>query len=349
MQHEVTVRQKLLDKNGLIVEPGWAKEQVWEYHTKDIKASKLRIKEWDYYLIRSKDISVAFTILDGGYIGEASISYIDTSNNPWEKTNTKIVAFPMGKFHMGETSDMGNASYIQKSRKVTLVYDVKDGKRNIKCHYKHFNGNDDFDCDITLDQPKMESMCIATPWKEVPTAFYYNQKIATMPASGYVSLGSKQIEFDPSKDTGILDWGRGRWTYKNIWYWGIASGYLDSVPFGFNLGYGFSDRSSATENIIYYDHKVHKLEDVEFQIPKKSDKELDYDYYKQWKITSSDGRFEGVIDPILDRNANIKVLFIQSLQHQILGEFTGSVILDDGTKLEVNKFPVSFEVVKNKY
>ena len=48
--HEVTVPQFLLDKNGEIAEPGWARSQVWRYSRDMIKANKLRVKEWDYSL-----------------------------------------------------------------------------------------------------------------------------------------------------------------------------------------------------------------------------------------------------------------------------------------------------------
>ena len=40
-----------------------------------------------------------------------------------------------------------------------------------------------------MEQPRMDTMCIATPWKDKPTAFYYNQKINCMPSQGKVTLG----------------------------------------------------------------------------------------------------------------------------------------------------------------
>ena len=36
---------------------------------------------------------------------------------------------------------------------------------------------------------------------------------------------------------------------------------------GFNIGYGFGDTSNATENMVFYNGKAHKLEDVKFNIP----------------------------------------------------------------------------------
>ncbi len=65
---------------------------------------------------------------------------------------------------------------------------------------------------------------------------------------------------------GTLDWGRGNWTYKNRWYWGSASSLLDGEPIGWNLGYGFSDRTPATENMIFYQGTAHKLDEVTFHM-----------------------------------------------------------------------------------
>ena len=46
MQHEIKEKQKLLDKNGNIAEPGFAKKLLWQYGREDIKAPKIRIKEF---------------------------------------------------------------------------------------------------------------------------------------------------------------------------------------------------------------------------------------------------------------------------------------------------------------
>lgn len=61
----------------------------------------------------------------------------------------------------------------------------------------------------------------------------------------------KLYEFSPETDFGGLDWGRGVWTYDNIWYWGSGSGEVDGHRFGFNIGYGFGDTSAASENVIF--------------------------------------------------------------------------------------------------
>lgn len=72
-----------------------------------------------------------------------------------------------------------------------------------------------------------------------------------MRASGKVLYGGKLYEFSPETDFGALDWGRGVWTYDNVWYWGSGSGDIDGHRFGFNIGYGFGDTSAASENVIF--------------------------------------------------------------------------------------------------
>ncbi|NLA72819.1 MAG: DUF2804 family protein, partial [Clostridiales bacterium] len=51
--HKITKPAKLLNEKGELTEPGWANHLVLEYNPENIKANKLRIKEWDYYHITS--------------------------------------------------------------------------------------------------------------------------------------------------------------------------------------------------------------------------------------------------------------------------------------------------------
>jgi hypothetical protein len=167
-----------------------------------------------------------------------------------------------------------------------------------------------------------------------------------MRASGTVEIGDEKYTFDPAESFGVLDWGRGVWTYKNTWYWGSASGLVDGVDFGFNIGYGFGDTSAATENMLFYEGKAHKLSQVTFHIPMKDGKE---DYLKPWTFTSDDGRFEMDFVPIIDRASNTDFKILGSDQHQVFGLFSGVAVLDDGTRLKVKDLIGFAEKVSNKW
>ncbi len=344
MQNEITRPIPLLDEKGHITEPGWARQLYWDYERAAIRGPKWRIKEWDYYLVANSSFGVAFTISDLGYLGMASVSFLNFSEG-WEHTETFLTPFPMGKYGLSSHSDNGNAKF--QNKKLQLKYSVSPGRRRIYCHFSDFYKNQDLDVELSLTQPPMDTMCIATPWKKRPACFYYNQKINCLPANGKAVLGRDTYYFKEDRDFGVLDWGRGVWTYNNTWYWGTGSGLVNGIPFGLNLGYGFSDRSSATENVIFYDNKIHKLNQVEFVIPKTPNGS--YDFLKTWKITSDDNRLSGVFTPILNRQAHTNALIIATIQNQIFGHFNGTAVLDDGTSLNVKDFFCAVEVVHNRY
>lgn len=337
--HEVTKKQYLLNDQGSIAEPGWARSLVWTYDRSRIKAPKFRIKEWDYYLVLNEDFAGAFTISDDGYIGLQSVSLLNFKEG-WEHTETILNPFPMGKLKLPTTSEQGDTVY--KDKRLQLEFLKGDNTRRIRCHYENFYEGKPFDCDILLHQPPMDTMVIATPWKEKKTAFYYNQKINCMAAEGSMTYDGKTYTFSKETDFGTLDWGRGVWTYDNRWYWGSGNGRVNGKAFGFNIGYGFGDTSAATENILFYDGKAHKLDDVTFHIPKD-------DYMKPWRFTSSDGRFEMDFQPVLDRAARTAAVIIETDQHQVFGRMTGKAVLDDGTVIELKDFMCFAEDVHNRY
>lgn len=335
----MTKIQALLKEDGCLREPGWARKQVWQYDRSQIRAPKFRIKEWDYYLVLNEKFAGAFTISDDGYIGLQSVSLLNFEEG-WEHTETILNLLPMGRLNLPSSSSEGETVY--QDHRIAMKFSIEEGKRKIRCRFDHFYQGKPFSCDIVLEQPPMDTMVIATPWKEKKTAFYYNQKINCMPASGSMTFDGKTYSFSRNTDFGTLDWGRGVWTYDNRWYWGSGNTVVDGKPFGFNIGYGFGDTSAASENILFYDGKAHKLDDVTFHIPKD-------DYMKPWKFTSSDGRFEMDFIPVLDRAAKTSALVIESDQHQVFGKMSGKAILDDGTTIQVKDLMCFAEDVHNRY
>lgn len=338
MQHEITQNGPLLNANGTLREPGWARSLLLDYRRADVKAGKLRIKEWDYYIITNDSFGVALTIADNSYMGLISASVLEFEK-PWEQTTTVLTAFPMGKYGLPETSSAGDTLYGDK--RVQMAFRVQPGERRLSCRFARFLGEDALELELTLAQPPMDSMVIATPF-DAPRAFYYNQKINCMPASGVMTLGSRSFEFAPETSFGTLDWGRGVWTYDNTWYWGNGNGIVNGKPFGFNIGYGFGNTSAASENLLLYGGVAHKLSRVQFNIPEES-------FLKPWTFSSDDGRFEMDFVPVIDRVARTNALIIESDQHQVFGRFTGRAVLDDGTPLELKDFLGFAEKVINRY
>ena len=341
-QHEITQAGPLLDDQGNLREAGFAKKLLPVYDRNQIKASALRIKEWDYYLVMNGQFALALTIADNSYMGLDSISLLDF----WE--NTQITKSPMRLLPMGSTG-MPSSSLEGDSASgghgYSLLFRREEDQRQLYAHMERFDGRDALDAHIVLTHEPEESMVICTPFDK-PGHFYFNQKINCLRASGKVTVGEQEYMLDPSDTFAVLDWGRGVWTYHNTWYWASASGLVEGVPFGFNLGYGFGNTSAATENMLFYNGKAHKLSKVRFRIPGRRRKRR---YMEQWEFTSDDGRFEMRFDPVMDRSACTGVGVIKSDQHQIFGRFTGLALLDDGSEVFVKDFMGFAEEVENKW
>lgn len=343
MQKKLT-KGRLLDAKGHLVEAGWHTQLVREYHRSDVRAGKMRIKEWDYYLIEDGENILCLTLDDNSYMGMISVSLLNRSKRT-ENTKSIILPFTMGKPGFPSTSVKGDVSL--RSGGTTMRFQNDGFTRVLECHYENFDGKAPLDARIVLTDTPRDSMVIATPFPEKPTAFYYNQKIVGMTAEGTVTCGGTRITFRPEDSQALLDWGRGVWTYDNTWYWSAAMGTVEDHRFGFNLGYGFGDVSAASENMLFMDGVCHKLSRVTFNIPQTADGKDDF--LRPWKFTSDDGRFEADFVPQMDRAALTDLKLLVSDQHQVFGTFTGKCILDDGTPLHFKNLCGFAEKVHNKW
>lgn len=313
---------KLLNEEGNLFEAGYANSLVKDYNRFDIKASKWRIKEWDYYYVGNSKYGVALTIADNSYMSLCSLSFLDFEK-PYDITKSVMKFFTFGKTKLPSSSKEGDVTYHDK--KVFMTFKHENGKRHLECSWmKYTKDKKDVRLDLYLEETNQDSIVVATPFNK-DKHFYYNQKINLLKANGYVKVGDEIIDFN-EKTYGVLDWGRGVWTYKNTWYWSSMSGEYEGKRIGFNLGYGFGNNATHSENIFFYEDKSWKLEDVHFDIP--FNKHGGDSFLEPWKFRSQTGDINLTFTPILNRHANMNVGIIQSLQNQVFGKFSGYILVD---------------------
>jgi len=232
-QNEITKPEPLHNEDGTLFNPGFARTPYQTYDRSLIKASRLRRKEWDYYLISDDKCALCLTIADLGYSGLYSVSLIDfgttdeailskdmhrssTSNknkgfaapegsHASSKTTSVIRAVPLGKTGLPVTSTEGVSCF--ESSKVRLKFTVRnnnneeggDGKteRRLEVYVHDFFEGHHLTADITLTDEPRDSMVITTPFKERPSSFFYNRKIVGMRARGSFTLARETHIFSP--------------------------------------------------------------------------------------------------------------------------------------------------------
>jgi hypothetical protein len=340
MNHLIEKEQNLLNQKGHLNEPGYHIKEIFNYNRAMIKASRWRIKEWDYYCAISEKYAFSFTVADLGYMALITASLLDFQSQEETKC-AKMKFFTFGKLNLPSSADKGDVIYRDKGRIFKFLH--TENSRIIEVNIKDFTDEENLSAKLILSKHlEGDRMLIATPFKENQTRFYYNQKLNCLNVSGEVKIGDKIYSFSPEKDLAVLDWGRGVWTYKNTWYWGSLSCFVDGIRVGYNIGYGFGDTSMASENMIFYDGKAHKLNNVRFEIDEN-------DFLKPWRFISDDGRMDLTMSPVLDRKDDTNLLIIKNIGHQVFGKINGHLILDDGKKILIQDKIGFAEKITNHY
>lgn len=342
MQNEIKVRQPLLDDNGNVANPGWCRRNLYDYNIEKRSVSIMRLKEWDFYQISNGEIMVQINFFNISLATCATFGFVDLKSG--RKLDTmSIELFTPHKNRLNKNGDCENSiSYSRGSTKIK--FDVTDS-----CHHLSFEGKLKGKR-VTAEffgkrLPQHESITIATPF-EKPGHFFYTNKINCLAAEGTVTYGSEKFTFSPDNSFMVLDWGRGIWPYKNMWYWGNGASYVNGKIFGFELTWGFGNTDNATETALFYDGVCHKISDVYLE----KDPQVGNGWMNDWHFISTDGRLDLTMTPFFDNASNLMVLNAFGMKtHQVHGLWNGTVTLDDGTKLEIKDMYAFCEKVHNKW
>lgn len=316
---------KLLDEKGRLVQSGYAFCQAKTYDRADIRAGRLRIKEWDYYCFGDEDYAVAMTVADNSYVLSVSVSVLDFKHFGFI-TKRKTGLMPRGKLELPCSCETGDVSVERGGVKMSFVND--GGKRALECEFKKYRGKDDFACRIELDKPRGDNITVATRFAN-PKQFRYGTDINCLTGVGWFRIGEKRHEFESGM--GCLDWGRGVLPYRSVRYRSSLSAIVDGKPFGLNLGYGFGE-PSASENVVFVDGTANKLNNATFDIPYTRN---ELDYLKPWRIADDENRLGMMFYPMVDMTERKTVGMRTTDLHRVFGKFYGQVTTDDGTIVTV--------------
>ncbi len=331
MQTEITQNGPLLTPDGKLAQVGWSPqplldcnlEQARFYSLKTLQF--LRVKRWDYYAVFTPQHFFSATIADLGYAANVFVYGMDfTTGELYEEG--RISPLGLGT-SLPRNSTAGVTSFSGQG--AVLTFTVENGRRSVAVDWPKFNKGRGIHAKINFVPPvEHESMNIVIPIP--PRRFYFNRKINCLPASGHIRYGGLYEELHPGQALGLLDWGRGIWEYRGFWNWASASGFTpEGRSLGLNFGCGFGDTSAASENAVILNGRIHKLDRVPFVYDSK-------DFMRPWIFRDNQGRLDLIFTPFKDRTARTNLGIIFSEVHQIFGKYSGHVILDDGSRLEIH-------------
>lgn len=342
MQNEITNKQQLLDDNGNLLNPGWCRRNLYEYNREKISPSIMRLKEWDFYQVSDGKVMIQINFFNISLATCATFGFVDlTTGRKFDTMSIELIT--PRKNRLNRNGDTQN-SFSYKKGKTSISFNTTQESHTIKfdgiCKGKTVSAK--FVC---RRLPEHESITIATPFRE-QGHFFYTNKINCLATQGRLTYGDEVFDFSPDETYTVLDWGRGVWPYSNMWYWANGSTKIKDKLFGFELTWGFGDESNATETALFYDGKCHKIGRVKLE----KDPEINDAWMNDWHFISEDGRLDLVMTPFYDNYSNMMPLNVFGMKtHQVHGLFNGTVVLDDGEKLEVKDMYAFCEKVYNKW
>lgn len=338
MENKITKRTDLLDRKGHVIKPGYATKMLYNYNKENIKAHPFALKEWDFYQIYCGDYILKMTIGNISYIANFSAELFNVTTKE-SYSFSRMKPLPLKSIVLPNDPEQPSLIRVE-GKDYTMSFEVQKTHRQLKLTAK-----DDkigaINIDIVLNNDiTNEKMVIATPFAK-KTKFYLNCKENYFGGKGIIAFGQRRIELDENS-TAVLDWGRGVWPFSQEWFWGNGSAIIEGDHFGFNIGWGFGDLKSASENMFFWNGKAYKLGRLHTEIDTT-------DYMKPWKFRDEEGKFQFVMTPIYDQVTDTKVAFIQMYCHQLFGSFDGFVMLPDGKKVIINNLLAFCEHAKNRW
>jgi hypothetical protein len=323
---EIKEKKPLLNDDGTLAAWGWARHPLIIYNKEKLtNDQKKRLKEWDFYNVYNSDYSFEITMADITWMVLITVSLVDYKtgenfSNMRISFNTDLLTPPLNPYEK-EVFDRSG------------VYSAYTYKEGIKMLTFDFAKSVIFGPEITgeiniQDDPADDSLATAAPFDDEHLSFFYTDKVFAKKASGVVRVKGKEYVFDEKDSYAVLDWGRGVWPKEFEWGWAVASGEVGGKVLGFNFGWGEENASRFQASAIVYDGVVHKMGPIKWDYNED-------DIMQPWHFKSDDGRFDITMECDYDHSQNINLGFYYMKTIQPRGRMSGTVVLDDGTVLDV--------------
>lgn len=329
MQFQTMEQMPLLDRKGRLTQPSWATEDVFHYNKQELRPH-FRRKEWEFYQLSNEKILLQLTYGHIGYAGTVGATLVDF------ETGERFSTAPL-KLFPGDSLDLdfspGQPHSLKYEDDKLFLSVHTDGKyRRLDCRSEHLDVK-------LLCSNAGDAICMATPFRN-RNQFCYNYKKNFLDLRGYVRLRGRELELDENTFL-LLNSGRGIWPYRHEWVWGNGTRRIGRHTLGINIGWGLGSDEAATENVLFWDGKAHKLDRIWV--------DRNQNPMEPWRFQSNDRRFDLRFEPSFDNVTRRNYLLVNTCCHQVFGKLYGTVYLDDGRGIKVDGMHFFCEHAENRW
>ena len=319
----------MLDESAIPANFGWARFPAFMYDPGLVLAPRRYFSESDRYIISNQTHLILMEIMDDGlfgYMGITVVSLIDKKRT----TQNWVIPFPLGCFELPKNSDEGQIRIQEKKRFLNFA-PMEGGVRIIKVDVPHFGHHRSLRGELVLTPPPgAQSLATHMPWRERKQAFRSCRRSPWYIAEGVVLYGTQELIFTGNNSMAVYECNRGVRPRNDVRFWATGCGKSNGRQVGISAGYDTADSTFGTENAFFLDGIIHKLDQVTFQISPSN-------WLLPWNFTSNDGRLEMTFTPHQERMENFQMFFYSLKRRQVIGSFSGKVILDDSSEFVFEK------------
>lgn len=287
-----------------------------------------RNKRWEYWAIVTPTHVIAVTLASLDYLGLVSLFVLDRASGR-ERSHDGIAPLARG-ISLPDRSAGGRAS--GRAGGVAITLDEEPGGTRIRCDAR------DVSIDVLALRPEgHESLGVVVPWSD--RLFQYTVKDVGRPARGRVTFDGRTLELDDSSSFAVLDHGRGRWPYRNVWNWAAAHDPARRVSL--QLGGKWTDGTGSTENGLFVEGRLYKIgETLRWHYDRRR-------FTAPWRIEGE--RLEVTMRPFHDRHARTHLGVLSFDVHQCFGTFEGWALDDAGTRIRLDGLVGWAEEANNRW
>ena len=319
-EKEIVLPTALCDKKGNLNPEaiGFARQPIIDCN---LSGHFMRKKKWNYWCVYGEEILFSATI---SHLDYAAVCFVYFLEYETQRYFEKTITIPLGAKVKMPSKVLETVSYKGNDMTIQLTY--FNGVTHLTVISLDFDG-EHLHAELTIEHPPNdESLNVVIPWNR--QTFQFTAKHHTLTTSGIVKIGNRRFTFSPEESFAVLDYGRGIWPREATWNWGMASQLVRGQRIGLNFGGKWTDGTGMTENAIFIDGVMTKInEDVRFEYDPT-------DFIKPWTIQSKfSDQVQLTFTPFFERQAVTNVKVIASSVHQMVGYYDGKIQLEDGSTL----------------
>lgn len=301
---------------------------------------RFRLKEWQHVAIAGRDVMMGVALVDAHYMGNSFCWVADRVTGTFVEHSREA---PSTCVRTARTLWNDGCRFKSGRYEARIDNQLEQGRHRVHVEIAAAGARPGIEAEYELSEDLATFQPLECVLPVAPGRPLYTHK-AACPVSGWIRVGEKRYDLDPARDAALLDVQKTYYPYKTFWKWATfagraADGRLVALNLCQNL---ITDDEAFNENVLWVAGRMSPLGAARFEMDPA-------DTLRPWRITTTDGRVDLTFTPQGRRVGRINTGVLLSDYQQPYGTFAGIMVLDDGTRFEVQGFPGVVEDHKARF